>query len=155
MKNNKNSVLLNSVSANLIGILGTILGIVLFAASIFLYTNSIEEADREEHIYEVVRNCTSYTNSFHKSEYALSDNSQYEANISGSTVNIKKESISNGDNELLEIENIIANCKNMELVNLCIGQIEENEEFKSYGCPINGLSVTLRYKESWTYKPVF
>ena len=47
MKNNKNSVLLNSVSANLIGILGTILGIVLFAASIFLYTNSIEEADRE------------------------------------------------------------------------------------------------------------
>ena len=70
-------------------------------------------------------------------------------------MNIKKESISNGDNELLEIENIIANCKNMELVNLCIGQIEESEEFKSYGCESNGLSVTLRYKETWTYKPVF
>ncbi len=155
MKNKKNDILLTSVSANLIGILGTVIGFVLLALSIYIYMNSIEEADREEHIYKTLINCTKYTNNFHNSEFALSDNSQYEANIIGSNVNIKKEFITNGDNELLEIENIITNCKNMEIVNFCIGQIENNKEYQKHGCSTNGLNVTLRYRETWTYKPIF
>ena len=154
-KNKKNNVLLNSISANLIGIIGTTIGIVLFFVSIYLYTNAIDKPDREDHIFETTKKCASYANGFHNSQYALDDNSIYEASIKGSLVYIKKESISSGDNELLEIENIISNCKNMELIELCIGIVEENEEFKTAGCKSNGLNVTLRYKETWTYKPVF
>lgn len=155
MKNIKNKQLINSVSANLIGILGTILGVLMFAGSLFLYSTAIEKADINEDVSNKTIACAKYTNGFHNTEFSLNEESKYEANISGSIVNIRKENVVDGKNELLEIENIIANCKNMELIKLCIGQVEDNEEFKSYGCSQNGLNVTLRYKETWTYKPVF
>ena len=44
---------------------------------------------------------------------------------------------------------------NIEIVNFCIGQIENNKEYQKHGCSTNGLNVTLRYRETWTYKPIF
>ena len=151
----KNQNLASSVGSNLIGIFGTFLGLIMFAVSLYLYLTPIDKADREQDITEKTIACVKYANGFHNTQYALNENSIYEARLRGQEVIIRKENIVSGKDELLEIENIIANCKNMVLTELCIGQVETNPEFSSYGCQNNGLNVKLLYKENWTYNPVF
>jgi hypothetical protein len=149
--------LINSISYNLIGIFGTVLGIGMFAGSLYLYSTAIEEPDDELHIFETTTHCNNYANNFHNSNFSVNDKSIYNAIIRNDLVLINKEEVINGKDELLEIENIISNCKNMELINFCLGQAEVKVEdgLEKHGCKKNGLNVTLKYKETWTYKPVF